>query len=164
MGSDGEFVIDGDLKSIEYVDRLPILKEPILTMAGDHDERDPSLARTMHEKIAGSKFVILPNSGHMAFENQQKLCIETVRDFVNGESKRVHKEARGSEETRGLCRPCAMMTSARCMHVPVRELLHRARARPRARARWRPPAYILDLRPLPGEFHALLRAGSFGRR
>lgn len=104
MGSDGEFVIDGDLKSIEYVDRLPILKEPILTMAGDHDERDPSLARTMHEKIAGSKFVILPNSGHMAFENQQKLWIETVRDFVNGESKRVHKEARGSEETRAVSR------------------------------------------------------------
>ena len=44
---------------------------------------DPSLARIMQEKIAGSRLVILPNSGHLAFQDQPKLWIETVRDFVN---------------------------------------------------------------------------------
>jgi proline iminopeptidase len=91
-GSDGEFVIDGNLKSVEYVDRLPTIKAPTLVMAGDHDECDPSLARTMHEKIVGSKLVILPNSGHLAFEDQPKLWIESVRDFVNDtETKGISK-------------------------------------------------------------------------
>jgi pimeloyl-ACP methyl ester carboxylesterase len=83
-GSHGEFVIDGNLTSVEYVDRLPTIKVPTLVIAGDHDECDPSLARTMHEKIANSKLVILPSSGHQAFRDQPKLWIESVRDFVNG--------------------------------------------------------------------------------
>jgi proline iminopeptidase len=91
-GSHGEFVIDGNLTSVEYVDRLPTIKVPTLVMAGDHDECDPSLARTMHEKIANSKLVILPNSGHQAFRDQPKLWIESVRDFVNGaETKGISK-------------------------------------------------------------------------
>jgi pimeloyl-ACP methyl ester carboxylesterase len=88
-GSHGEFVIDGNLTSVEYVDRLPTIKVPTLVMAGDHDECDPSLARTMHEKIAGSKLVILPNSGHLAFQDQPKLWIESVRDFVTDADTKV---------------------------------------------------------------------------
>ena len=82
-GSDGEFVIDGNLRSVEYLDRLATIRVPTLIIAGDHDECDPALAREMQEKIGGSKLVILPNSGHMAFEDQPKLWIEKVRDFVN---------------------------------------------------------------------------------
>jgi proline iminopeptidase len=85
-GSDGEFVIDGNLKSVEYVDRLPSIKVPTLVMAGDHDECDPSLARTMHEKIAASKLVILPNSGHLDYVDQPVLWIQSVRDFVNSKA------------------------------------------------------------------------------
>jgi proline iminopeptidase len=88
-GSHGEFVIDGNLTSVEYVDRLPTIKVPTLVMAGDHDECDLSLVRTMHEKIAGSKLVILPNSGHLAFQDQPKLWIESVRDFVNDADTKV---------------------------------------------------------------------------
>ena len=51
-------------------------------MAGDHDECDPSLSREMHEKIAGSKLVILPNSGHMNFVDQPELWQKTVKDFL----------------------------------------------------------------------------------
>ncbi|HEX6565359.1 MAG TPA: proline iminopeptidase-family hydrolase [Chthoniobacterales bacterium] len=86
-GSDGEFVIDGNLKSVEYVDRLPTIKVPTLVICGDHDECDPSLSKEMHEKIAGSKLVILPNSGHLAFEDQPGLWIGNVRDFINAGSK-----------------------------------------------------------------------------
>ena len=69
-GSHGEFVIDGNLKSVEYTDRLPTIKVPTLILVGDHDESDPSLSQTMHKKIAGSKLVILPKSGHMTFVDQ----------------------------------------------------------------------------------------------
>jgi proline-specific peptidase len=82
-GSHGEFVIDGNLKSVEYLDKLPTIKVPTLIMAGDHDECDPSLAKEMNAKIAGSKLVILPNSGHMAFVDQQTLWNKSVAEFVN---------------------------------------------------------------------------------
>jgi proline iminopeptidase len=81
-GSHGEFVIDGNLKSVEYTDRLASLHVPTLVICGDHDESDPSLSRTMHEKIAGSKLVILPQSGHMTFVDQPDLFIKSVNEFL----------------------------------------------------------------------------------
>jgi proline iminopeptidase len=83
-GSDGEFVIDGNLKSVEYVDRLPSIHVPTLMIAGDHDECDPSLSQEMHEKIAGSKIVILPSSGHMTFVDQPDMFISSVDGFLHG--------------------------------------------------------------------------------
>ncbi len=82
-GSNGEFVIDGNLKSVEYVDRLPGIHVPTLILVGDHDECDPSLSQEMHEKIAGSEIVILPKSGHMTFVDQQGLFNTSVIDFLH---------------------------------------------------------------------------------
>lgn len=83
-GSHGEFIIDGNLKSVEYADKLPGIRVPTLVICGDHDESDPSLSRFMHEKIAGSKLVVLPQSGHMAFVDQPNLYIKAVSDFLEG--------------------------------------------------------------------------------
>lgn len=82
-GSDGEFVIDGNLKSVEYVDRLPTIHVPTLIVVGDHDECDPSLSREMHEKIAGSKLAILPNAGHMNFVDQPEMWQKEVDGFLS---------------------------------------------------------------------------------
>jgi proline iminopeptidase len=82
-GSNGEFVIDGNMKSVEYLDRLPLIKIPTLIIAGDHDECDPMLSREMHEKISGSKLVILPKSGHMTFVDQPGLFLAAVADFLS---------------------------------------------------------------------------------
>jgi proline iminopeptidase len=82
-GSDGEFVIDGNLKSVEYVDRLHTIKVPTLVNCGDHDECAPSLSEEMHEKIPGSKLVIFPDSGHMTFVDQPDLVIETIESFLH---------------------------------------------------------------------------------
>jgi proline iminopeptidase len=89
-GSHGEFVIDGNLKSAEYVDRLPTLHVPTLVTVGDHDECAPSLSQTMHEKIAGSELVVLPKSGHMGFVDQPALYVSTVDGFLHG-GKRAGK-------------------------------------------------------------------------
>ncbi len=83
-GSDGEFVIDGNLKSVEYVGRLHNLHVPTLILVGDHDECAPSLSKEMHEKIAGSKLVILPNAGHMNFVDQPGLWQKAVVGFLSG--------------------------------------------------------------------------------
>jgi proline iminopeptidase len=81
-GSHGEFVIDGNLKSVEYVDRLHTIHVPTLILVGDHDECAPSLSQEMHDKIAGSKLVILPNSGHMNFVDQPGLWQQAVTGFL----------------------------------------------------------------------------------
>lgn len=82
-GEHGEFVIDGNLKSVEYLDRLPSIHVPTLVLVGDHDECDPTLSREMHEKIAGSNLVILPNSGHMNFVDQPDLWQKAVEGFLS---------------------------------------------------------------------------------
>ena len=82
-GSHGEFIIDGNLKSVEWVDRLPTIHVPTLIVVGDHDECDPSLSKEMHEKIAGSKLVILPNSGHMNFVDQPDMWQKAVGGFLS---------------------------------------------------------------------------------
>ena len=82
-GEHGEFIIDGNLKSVEYTDRLASIKVPTLILVGDHDECDPSLARAMHEKIAGSKIVVFPKAGHMTFVDDTGMFIQTVDDFLH---------------------------------------------------------------------------------
>jgi proline iminopeptidase len=83
-GEHGEFIIDGNLKSVEYTDRLASIKVPTLILVGDHDEAAPSLAQTMHEKIAGSKLVIFPKAGHMTFVDDNGMFIKAVDEFLHG--------------------------------------------------------------------------------
>ena len=82
-GSHGEFVIDGNLVSVEYDDRLRTITVPTLITVGDHDQCDPALSRTMQEKIPGSKLVVLPESGHMTFVDQPALFIKAVDEFLH---------------------------------------------------------------------------------
>jgi proline iminopeptidase len=81
-GSHGEFVIDGNLTEVEYVDRLSTIKVPTLILVGDHDESDPKMSKEMHAKIASSKLVIFPNSGHMTFVDQPTMFINSVNEFL----------------------------------------------------------------------------------
>jgi proline iminopeptidase len=82
-GSNGEFVIDGNLVEVEYTDRLPSIAVPTLITVGDHDECAPSLAQEMHEKISGSRLLVLPKSGHMTFVDQPGLFMKAVEEFLH---------------------------------------------------------------------------------
>jgi proline iminopeptidase len=81
-GSHGEYVIDGNLRSVEYASRLPSIKVPTLITVGDHDECAPNLSKEMNQLIPGSKLVILPKSGHMTFVDQPRLFIDAVEQFL----------------------------------------------------------------------------------
>jgi proline iminopeptidase len=81
-GSNGEFIVDGNLKEVEYVDQLSQIKVPTLIIVGEHDESDPKMSREMHERIAASQLVILPKSGHMTFVDQTELFLKAVAGFV----------------------------------------------------------------------------------
>ena len=82
-GSHGEFVIDGNLASVEYTDRLSTIHVPTLITAGDHDESDPAMSEVMHQKIAGSQIAIFPKSGHMTFVDQPGLFLNVVETFLH---------------------------------------------------------------------------------
>lgn len=82
-GSNGEFVVDGNLASVEYADKLPKLKVPTLITVGDRDQVDPSMSRDMQALIPGSKLVVLPESGHMTFVDQPELFRRAVDNFVH---------------------------------------------------------------------------------
>jgi proline iminopeptidase len=81
-GSHGEFIIDGNLKSVEYDDQLSTIKVPTLITVGDHDECAPSLSERIHARISGSTLVVLPKSGHMTFVDQPGLFLRTVDEFL----------------------------------------------------------------------------------
>lgn len=83
-GEHGEFIVDGNLKSVEYTEKLASIHVPTLITVGDHDECDPSLSRAMQEKITGSKLVVLPKSGHMTFVDQTEMYLKAVDGFVHG--------------------------------------------------------------------------------
>jgi proline iminopeptidase len=82
-GEHGEFVIDGNLKSVEYTQRLSSIKVPTLIVVGEHDECDPELSEIMQQKIAGSKLAVMPKAGHMTFVDQQDLFNKTVDGFLH---------------------------------------------------------------------------------
>jgi pimeloyl-ACP methyl ester carboxylesterase len=74
--------VDGNLTEVEYVDKLNQIKVPTLIIVGDHDESDPRMSEEMHAKIAGSKLIILPTSGHMTFVDQPGKFLNAVSGFV----------------------------------------------------------------------------------
>jgi len=82
-GSNGEYVIDGNLKSVEYTDRLHTITVPTLINCGDNDECAPSLSELMHEKIPNSELVIYPQSGHLTFVDQPGLFLKSLEDFLH---------------------------------------------------------------------------------
>jgi proline iminopeptidase len=81
-GSHGEFIIDGNLKSVEYAKKLRKLHVPTLVTAGDHDECDPAQARQMQKLIPGAKLVIFPKSGHMTFVDQPTRFMRAIEGFL----------------------------------------------------------------------------------
>jgi proline iminopeptidase len=87
-GSHGEYVIDGNLSSVEYADRLPSIRVPTLITAGDHDECDPAASRRMQAKIPGSKLIVFPDSGHMTFVDQTAMFLQAVDEFLGSAPQR----------------------------------------------------------------------------
>jgi proline iminopeptidase len=81
-GSNGEFVIDGNMTSVEYADKLRVLRVATLIIAGEHDAWSLQMSREMQSNIPGSQLAILPKSKHMTFVDQTKMFNDAVDTFV----------------------------------------------------------------------------------
>jgi proline iminopeptidase len=56
---------------------------PTLVLSGEHDFIcDPRFGREMHEAIAGSRLVIIPNANHMAHWDQPEAVARAIHSFV----------------------------------------------------------------------------------
>jgi len=83
-GSTGEFVVDGNLATLDFSEDLKKVRVPTLVTCGDHDQSAPWIAEEMARLVPGAKLVVLPDSGHMTFVDQPVLFRKAVDDFVHG--------------------------------------------------------------------------------
>jgi 3-oxoadipate enol-lactonase len=55
------------IRRLNYLDRISGIKIPTLIMVGEDDPGTPvSASEAMHERITGSKLVILPSARHLS--------------------------------------------------------------------------------------------------
>ena len=86
-GSRGEFVIDGNMKSVEYADQLKNLHVPTLVIAGEDDVVTLGILKEISANIPGSELTILPKTKHFTFVDQTRLFNQTVDKFLHQERK-----------------------------------------------------------------------------
>ena len=69
----------------DFRPKLVDVAKPALIIVGEHDRTTtPRAARVLHEGMANSELVVLPDAGHMSFVEQQDAYIEAVRRFLLG--------------------------------------------------------------------------------
>jgi proline-specific peptidase len=66
MNGPSEFHVTGTLKNWDIIAQLPKINVPTLVTSGRFDEATPLIARTVHEGIRGSEWIMFENSSHMA--------------------------------------------------------------------------------------------------
>jgi proline iminopeptidase len=81
-GSHGEFIVDGNMTSVEYADKLKRLRVPTLVIAGEDDSVTLGMLKEMHANIQGSQLALLPKTKHFTFIDQTGLFNETIVAFL----------------------------------------------------------------------------------
>lgn len=75
-----EFAPTGSLKDFEYVDRLGEIEIPSLIMSGISDLCSPLVAKTMHDGIKGSEWILWERARHTCFvDRHDDYCVELIR-------------------------------------------------------------------------------------
>jgi pimeloyl-ACP methyl ester carboxylesterase len=69
----------------DYRPKLGRVARPTVLIVGEHDRTTtPRAAHVLHEGIAGSELVIVPDAGHMSFVERTDVYLGAVRRFLNG--------------------------------------------------------------------------------
>ncbi|MBR7088250.1 MAG: proline iminopeptidase-family hydrolase, partial [Mogibacterium sp.] len=75
-----EFAPTGTLKDFEYVDRLGEIEVPSIIMSGISDLCSPLVAKTMHDGIKGSKWILWERARHTCFvDRHDDYCVELIK-------------------------------------------------------------------------------------
>ena len=74
----------------DYRPKLGTVEKPTLVVVGEHDRTTtPRAARVLHDGIAGSELVLIPDAGHMSFVDQTDVYLDAVRRFLFGVASRA---------------------------------------------------------------------------
>jgi proline iminopeptidase len=82
MWGPNEFTLSGNLKDLDFTDRLGEIHVPTLVTGGRFDEVTPRVAETIHSRVPNSVLRIFEKSAHLAMWEEQDAYLETVRKFI----------------------------------------------------------------------------------
>jgi proline-specific peptidase len=82
MNGPSEFHVIGTLRDWDVTPQLGRIEVPTLLFCGRHDEVTPASVEAAHRAIAGSEFVVLAESSHMAQAEEPERTLELVRRFM----------------------------------------------------------------------------------
>ena len=95
MNGPTEFMIIGGIRYWNVTDQLHKIRVPTLVTCGKYDEVSPKEAKNIHRHIKGSKFMLFPESSHLAMWEEREKYIEALRKFLDniGGTKRRKKSS-----------------------------------------------------------------------
>ena len=79
--------VTGNMRYWDVTDRLHTLRIPCLVTCGEHDFLTPRLHQLMHNKIKGSKLVIIQGASHIAMWEKRDVYIRTITGFLDSVMK-----------------------------------------------------------------------------
>ncbi len=83
MNGPNEFMVIGNLKTWDRVDRLGEIQARTLVTVGKYDELSPMCAETLRQGIAGSRVVQFEHSSHTAHLEETEAYLAVVRAFLS---------------------------------------------------------------------------------
>ena len=88
MWGPSEFNSTGTLRNFDATASLRGITVPTLFVTGEFDEATPSSTRKFSRLVPGSKFVMIPGSGHMTTNDNPDALLAAVRTFLTGVERR----------------------------------------------------------------------------
>jgi len=82
MNGPSEFHVIGTIKDWDITDRLGEIRVPTLVISGTYDEATPAIARTVHQGISGSEWVLFEHSSHMPHAEEPERFMQALNTFL----------------------------------------------------------------------------------
>ena len=87
MWGPSEFTATGTLRNYDNVTSLNRVKVPALFLTGEFDEARPETVKKLSQMVYGSKFVIIPDSGHFSINDNRPAVVNAIQDFLDDQEK-----------------------------------------------------------------------------
>jgi proline-specific peptidases, Bacillus coagulans-type subfamily len=82
MWGDSELICKGKLKSFDLMDRLPLIKSPVLLVSGDRDTVRVETMKLFYDGFPNAQLAIIPSAGHMIYNEQLEIVKKVIHNFV----------------------------------------------------------------------------------
>lgn len=71
------------IRGLNYLDRLPEIQIPTLIIVGEDDPGTPvAVSEAIHERIAGSRLIVLPKAAHLSNWEQSQAFNQALLEFL----------------------------------------------------------------------------------